>query len=64
MESRTALKGCTHDNDLPTPSHQTTVNTRIGELKYENEYPSEETVRKLYDEISKNRSTTASSMNA
>ncbi|MGC2615596.1 MAG: DUF1254 domain-containing protein [Terracidiphilus sp.] len=36
---------------FPTPSHQTTVNTRIGELKYENEYPSKETVSKLYDEI-------------
>ena len=34
-----------------TTSAKTTINTRIGELKYENNYPANETVNKLYDEM-------------
>ncbi len=32
-------------------SAQTSINTRIGELKYENNYPTDETVDTLYDEM-------------
>src|SRR5262245_4003335 len=43
----------------PTPSTEETVNSRIGELKFESGYPSQQTVAKLYDEMDFQRASQA-----
>jgi hypothetical protein len=50
------MTGCTK---TPTPTQAQTTDTRIGKLNFENGYPTEETARKLFDEMDYQRAVQA-----